>query len=611
MFSVVATKSIGSIFSKRTALFHNSAKALLSKTPTENVTNLSNENDPHREDFFKYHWGHWLKNDAQEKAKRVTKFSVEGCNEILNDLYKQSLNTAASTEDGKVSKPIYNSNITVTLPHNVNKSIFGEGIKENEKVSIKTMESYHEGKHHHIFKISTHQDKTFVLRIPYPRDSEHTIATRLRSEIASQDFAQLKLKIPVPKVYAYGATKLGPMKSPFILEEFVEGPLLMREWNPMVDDSMIGEGHKEELSKVIEPLMKFQTKFAGTEFKKFGSLYFSNDLPKELREKDDFKEDIFEGEKGSEFDGRWKIGYTTERSFWRNGKDELLGFENHRNFLGPWNKASDIIKSFADLELATAEANKVSKEEIQVYKELQTVSKNLIEDKCASVPGWEDLLKPRLQHPDLDPVNCIVSEKTDTKYLLDFENTFIGPFLFNKAPEFIYYDGPKVYQLDTANEEFKKLDVAEQEQYIFAYKRTRNLFLWENSLNINLPKLIYSAAPIIKLLKSPFTIAANKKLPKDFLLIEEKLMQLQGAWATINKQQISSLSEYPIKYSKGDIEGNYHKMNKYNEELLKDPFATTQDWVPADMFETLVQQKVLIKNETTGDYDIDLSKFGF
>ncbi|XBW35749.1 hypothetical protein QEN19_001319 [Hanseniaspora menglaensis] len=607
-FSVL--KSAGVYFPKKAAFFHTSAKSLISKTPTENITNLSDENDPHREDFFNYHWGHWLKNDAEEKAKRVTRFSVEGFNETINDLYKQSLETASSAS-GKISNPIYNANITVTLPHNINKSIFGSDIKENEKIAIKTMESFHEGKHHHIFKITTNQEKKFILRIPYPKDSDHVIATRLRSEVATQDFAQLKLNIPVPKIYAYGATKLGPVKSPFILEEFIEGELLMKDWNPMIDDSLIGETHKEELNKVIEPLMKLQSKLASVEFKKFGSLYFANDLQKELKESSSFEEEIYEGEKGSEFDGRWKIGYTTERSFWRGGKDELLGFEEHAKFLGPWNKTSEIVKSFAELELAVAEVKQVSKEELQVYKELNTLAKDLIQEKCPSVPGWEDMMKPRLQHPDLDPINCIVNPQTGTKYLIDFENSFIGPFILNKAPEFIYYDGPKVYQLDTSNEEFKKLAAAEQEQYIFAYKRTRNLFLWENSLNINLPKLIYSAAPIVKLLKSPIIVASNKKLPKDYLFIEEKLIQLQGAWETMNKQQISSLKEYPIKYSKGDIEGNYHNINKYNEELLKDPFATTQGWVPADMFETLVKQKVIVKNENSDDYDIDSSKFGF
>lgn len=609
MLLSVNVKLIGNSFLRKRALFHTSTKAFLSKIPTDRVTNLSNEDEPHREDFFKYHWGYWLKNDKEEKAKRVTKFSIEGFNEVLNDLYKQSLKTVANDENGNITNPIYNSNITVTLPHNVTKSIFGEDIKADEKVGIKTMESYHEGKHHHIFKIITHQDKTFILRIPYPRDSDHTIATRLRSEVATQDFAQLKLKIDVPKIYAYGATKLGPMKSPFILEEFIEGDLLMKDWNPMVADTLIGEGHKEELNKVIEPLMGFETKLASVEFNKFGSLYFANDLPKELKEKSTGK--AFVGEEGSKFENRWKIGYTTQRAFWRNGKDELLGFEEHSKFLGPWEKANEVVESFTKLELAVAEVKNVSKEELEVYKQLNSLGKGLIEEKCVSVPGWEDMVKPTLQHPDLDPINCIVGEKTGTKYLIDFENTFIGPFLLNKAPEFVYYDGPKVYQLDTENEEFKKLGAAEQEQYIFAYKRTRNLFLWENSLNVHLPKLIYSAAPIIKLLKSPITAASNKKLDKDYLLIEEKLIQLQGAWSVMTKQQISKLKEYPIKYSKSDIEANYHKMNKYNEELLKDPFATTQDWVPADMFESLLKQKVITKNEATGDYEIDSSKFGF
>lgn len=606
MFNLTLSRSVKPLaFASlnKVLLFHTSAKVL---NNAKDVEDLSKNESKSNEEFFKYHWGHWLKNDAEEKAKRFTPFSVNGLVDVLNDLRTQTKAAVESNEKG-IPKPYFNPNLTVNLKQNLNKDLFNlEDIKS--KLSLKSMESYHEGKHHHIYKITTTEDKDFILRIPYPRDSEHTIATRMRSEVATRDFADLVLKIKTPKIYAYSPTKLSPIKSPFILEEFVDGDLAMKNWNPMIEDTPVDPKSKEQFQGIISQLMGFQAKLASVEFKKFGSLYFANDLPTELRTASDYEDEIYVGEKDSEFAGRYKIGYTTERSFWRQGKDDLLGFEEHRKFLGPWKNASDVLTTYTSLEVAVAKAKNASDAEVEVYNKLHTLSKAMIQNKNDNIPGWDALLKPRLQHPDIDPMNCI--ETPSGLCLVDFENSAITPFILNNAPEFIAYDGPKVYTMETDNEEFKKPGVAEQ--YMFAYKRTRNLFLWEQALNKEAPELIYSAAPIIKLLKSPIIVAKNKKLAKDYLLINEKIVGVHGAWPMIHEQKIVLDKEAPIKFTGKEIEDITNAINAYNEELIKEPFAATQNWIPSDMYEEFVKQGIIKKEkDANGDSVLDYAKLGF
>ena len=76
------------------------------------------------------------------------------------------------------------------------------------------MASIHEGKHHRIYKVDTNAGKSFVLRIPYALDDENTLAYRLKSEVATMDFAALKLGLKVPKVYSFGVNALNPVRQP-------------------------------------------------------------------------------------------------------------------------------------------------------------------------------------------------------------------------------------------------------------------------------------------------------------------------------------------------------------------------------------------------------------
>ncbi|QEU60006.1 Aim9 [Kluyveromyces lactis] len=595
----VSTTKIGKLFIRS-----------VSDKPEEVFTKLSDENDPQRDAFFKYSWGTWLKNDKQEKEKRITKFSLEGLNSVIDDLYKQSIENAKTLSKSSIPPPAYLPNLTVSLPHNVKIENIGT-VNPNEKIRIVSMASIHEGKHHRIYKIDTNAEKSFVLRIPYALDDENTLAYRLKSEVATMDFADLKLGLKVPKVYSFGVNALNPVRQPFILEEYIEGTLLMRNWTPLENDAEDGKSHKDKLNAVINPISKFQAKLAEVKFNAFGSLYFAKDYKTS-------EESAYEGETNEELKDRWRIGPSVERCLWR--KKSALNFDDRKQYLGPWDISSplDIVKCTGLLEAENARARlglvqaqaspevvgeDILKDQIKTFDNLAKVAPDLINTKTTSIPKMESLLKPRLHHPDLDPMNVILKEDDNVPYLLDFEGSSIKPYILQNTPQFVAYDGPKIYDLEKDIEGYKDMEESEKAKLEFMYKRTRNQFLWEFALNENLPELISSVAPPIKVLRNPYVAAIERKSDEEYLLIEEALLQLAEVWPIFANNKLVNVTEYPLKYSEEEVKKHADALNAYHEKLISQPFAATQGWMPQDMFDNLVQGGILVKNEK-GDYVI-------
>lgn len=610
---VGASKRVGAIKCITVA----TTKRFISNKPNEVFTKLTNDNDPKRDAFFKYTWGSWLKNDKQEKEKRFTKFSIEGLNRILNDIYIQS-NEMAKAPDGKILPPVFNKNLTVSLVNNVVPKNIGK-INPNEKVQVTTLSSIHEGKHHRIYKVDTNLNKAFILRIPYPLENENTLSYRIRSEVATMDFADLKLGIKVPKIFCYGVNSLNPVRQPFVLQEFIEGELLMKDWDPLIED---GSSNQKKYDNVIKQVSDFQSKLVSLKLNAFGSIYFNNDL-KDGNEKEFVKEDIYDGETNPDLQNRWKIGPSVERCLWRH-KSHLDFHKQMKPFLGPWPKKSpmDIIKNTGLLEAENAKTRiamkeagssaelmypQTLKEQITTYENLAKIAPDLFNVKTKAIPNMQELLSPRLFHPDLDPMNIIVNKEAQEAYLLDFEGACTKPFILQNSPQFIAYDGPKIYDLKEDITDFDKLSEAEKAQYQFMYKRTRNQHQWEKKLNDNNPKLITAVAPPVKLLRSPYIAAVERKTEEEYLLIDESLLQLKEVWDIFAQNDLVNQKKFPLNYSKEDIERHVEDLQKLHEKLISTPFAATQGWIPQDMFDQLSNSGSIVKQEN-GDYTVKQPK---
>ncbi|GEQ69409.1 hypothetical protein JCM33374_g3081 [Metschnikowia sp. JCM 33374] len=570
----------------------------LSSEPKETFTRLNDRSDPSRNQFFQYSWGSWLKNDALEKARRETRFNIENVSSFIKDL-----NVSQESSAKGLPKPQVLGNGIVTLPNNLTKDVLGES-----GFDVKSIASIHEGKHHRVYRITMANGRNLVLRIPYKLESDFAIEKKIKSEVATLDFLSVKLNANVPKVVSYGCTRANPFQTPFILMEHLEGDLLMKQWDPMTPDS---DTSAEKLKSVVEPIMDFTETALSMTFNRFGSLYFYDDVSVE-------QQSVlpYDGETDDSLKSRWRIGPSVERAFSKNKKH--LTAQQVGQFNGPWDadKPLDMISDLAGVHLESlktrlglAQADAGSKVEnvdalrkqIAVFENLQTMAPKLFNPKSKSIMNVGEMFKPRLFFPDLDPLNVIV--KDGKPVFLDFEHSTIKPFILASYPSFVAYSGAKVYNLEEDIPEYDTMDDVEKQQYQFMYYKTRNERMWEHALNSKRHDLIAVASPHVKVLKAPYLQALECKGDKDYLFVENAIVQLQAMWNVYVANGLVNTEEtgFPIKYSQLTLDEHQAALEDHQTEVVSTPFAATGGWVPQDMFSVLKEQGILVQAEN-GDY---------
>lgn len=574
------------------------------KDPKVTSTNLYSSSDPTRAHMFAYTWGTWLKDDEREKAMRFTPFSLQGLDELI-----KKADAVVKTDAMENPDQVKHLRGKINLLCNNAKHML-EGTKLG---NIKQVVSLHEGKHHRVYQIVVEngdKDSTFILRLPYTLDSQLFTKRKIQSEVATMDYLSAALGLKIPRVLAYSGDVENPLGHPFVLMEYVndsEGSL-MKQWNPLVDsknDDLQDKDAKEALDVVIDPIADFMTIVNGAVFDAYGSLYFKDDCPDGVP--------AFGGQ------DRWVIGPTVERAYYRNKRH--VPQETLDQHVGPWkrNEPMKMVKDLVDLELhnlrimlsmvdaQTIVENRLDLESaISVYEKFQKIAGHLfnMDAESSIVPKLEELLKPRLNVADLDPMNVLV--KKDEFAFLDFENSAIKPFLLTTYPKFIEYNGAKLFNPNEEIENYENLDDLEKEQYKFMFKRTRNQFFWELALNARSKELLGVISPAVKLVKSPYVNALEMRNIKDYLYVQHGLIELSTMWESYSEGGIVPKVANPIKFSDEELKLFQEKLNDYQIEQSGTPFAATGGWVPQDMFNNLLKQKMVVKD---GDnWKIDTEK---
>lgn len=567
------------------------ARRYLSKEPKEVLTRLNDPNDPARNLFFQYTWGSWLKNDRIEKARRETRFSIEALSTFVKSL---------NVNEPALVKPKHLDNGIKVLPHNWSEAVIGP-----DNFDVKSISSIHEGKHHRIYKVTLQNNKVLVLRIPYKLESDFAIENKINSEAATLDFLSVKLEAHVPRVVAFAPNHSNPLQTPFILMEHIEGQSLMKEWDPLAEDS---EDNTKKLKLVIDTMMDFQAKLLQVTFNRSGSLYFYDDVKPEHQSVAPYEET------NSDLANRWRVGPSVERHFSR-GKKHLSATQIQK-FTGPW-ECSQPLQVMADAaniqleslrcRLAAGQAGTQIEDlealrlQIKVYEDFKTISTQLLNPDSESIKNGTEMFKPRLHVPDLDPLNVIVAD--GKPYFVDFEHTTIKPFILTGYPSFVAYYGTKFYNLEDEVEGYKDLDDITQQQYKFSYFKTRNERLWELALNSRRHDLIATASPLIKMLRYPYLQVLDCKRDADFITVENALMQLPGVWDMYSQNGLVT-GEFPIQYTAEEMEAHLKDLQIYDDEIAHQPFAACGGWVPQDMFALLKSQGFLVADEN-GDHRIE------
>lgn len=220
----------------------------------------------------------------------------------------------------------------------------------------------------------------------------------------------------------------------------------------------------------------------------------------------------------------------------------------------------------------------------------------------------EELFKPRLYIPDLDPLNVIQHSDTEN-YFIDFEGSTIKPFILTSYPKFVAYQGAKIYNLEEDVPGYKEMEELEKQQYEFMYYKTRNERMWEFELNKYRHDLIAIASPHIKVLKSPYLQALDVKNGKDYLYVEGSIVQLQAMWeAYVANELVNSKdTKFPIEYTAEYLDQHQQELSDYQLETVSSPFSATGGWIPQDMFDTLKAQGILVETKD-GNYKVETEK---
>lgn len=499
-------------------------------------------------DFFKYTWGRWLVNDDKERAARETKFSVRG----LVDLLKEKLD-------------------------------FLQPSPETGDFGIRHLAPLYEGKTHKAYKIDLNDGRMYVLRVPYAIGLPEFRAARMRSEVATMDFLSKKHGVKMPTVISWSATPDERLGCEYLLLDFVSGDNLMRTWDPASQEL-------KDKSATIKPVVDVMEKLLETQFNRYGALYFAEDAP------DAPAVEPYDGETDPELKGRWRIGPTVESRFWKPGYAGTVPAINR----GPFTTAAEYLKAGAEAQLAyardfadNAEPSQLAAPTLETFQRYSKVADNLFDGDVN-----EALLKPRLHVPDLSPLAVI--SRDDKTFLTDVEGASIRPFALHGAPDFVRYNGEKIFKREDVPD-YDKLPELNKRVVDHQIAQTQNQFAFEFLFSKSSAKgLLAAFLPGIKrrqeVVKNALDVSVGTLQYRD---LDFNLQRLALEWPYLMPDR-----PLPIEFPR-DVLDNYERnLMAWNETVFREhPFLWSNNWVPRDTFEELLGHGRL-KRDDSGDFKL-------
>ncbi|PLB44200.1 phosphotransferase enzyme family protein [Aspergillus steynii IBT 23096] len=318
-----------------------------------------------------------------------------------------------------------------------------------------------EGQYNKVFLLTMNDGREVVAKLPNPNAGRPHFTTA--SEVATMDFLRNDLGLPVPRVYAWSSRASdNPVGAEYIIMEKQAGVTLSDVW-----ENMKGK----QKAQIVLQIVSLEQSLVATKFRKFGSLYYKEDLPTNL----DPTASLFIESDGNETQSsKFSIGPTNHRAFFDFGRGKL---DIDR---GPWNTLEEFMVAIANREIATAKAytryplmpeglfNGPRQYQPSAAKKLFTLNQYL---KVASyvLPQHAATHSSVLWHGDLNLQNIFVDPNEPTKILgiIDWQSISACPlFMQAKHPAFLEYHGPAPEELGKVHlpANFDSLSLDEQQK---------------------------------------------------------------------------------------------------------------------------------------------------
>lgn len=517
--------------------------------------------DPNADILFQYTLGRWLKDNEDELAKRVTRFSIPALAELVKELGSQRAGKAPIDADTEIVQLV----------------------------------STDQGKHHHVYRIDLSDGRQYTLRLPYSGlSTEMHRKKRLQSEVATMDFVRRKVAphhhFEVPQVHSWSATAGNPLGHEYILMDFMAG----REPQVNKHFRLMHDSQEQRVAQLTPLVTMYASLLMSTQFNRFGSLYFTDDVCSR-----DQAVLPYDNEPDSSLVDRWRIGPTTESVFWKNSLPEDSALR------GPWDTAEDYFRATADIKLANLveQQAKGSADPAVVASAMSTYFK--YSTLCSQVPlrsevDNDTLFSARMYYPDLIPSNILVETDAPLKdsavAVVDFEGTSIRPALLHSLPHVLPQPADKFVTTD---------EIPNYHQLPDGVKRYYNHVISANQCLSTFKQLVNNAAPEfadifssrVTSLVEPMKLALKESFVEDHLLVSSSMSDLQGKWTGDLKMDC----EYPLDWSDVNKEQLAKEKLELSQKSQSEPFRVSKGYLPHGMFNHFVNKGLIIPGDN-GSY---------
>ncbi|KAF1358902.1 kinase-like protein, partial [Lizonia empirigonia] len=281
-----------------------------------------------------------------------------------------------------------------------------------------------EGNYNKAYRLEMEDGQKVIAKIPHPNAGPQVLT--IASEVATMEFAQTILDIPVPKVLAWSATDQNPVQAEYIIMEEAKGSQLHEVWQ---DLSLWTK------CDIVREFVDVEKRLLSVSFEKLGSLYFQDSgiAGCEPAIVTNGPEDII-----GHIESRYCIGPVTRREFWEKQHSDM-------HYHGPWISSTEYLDSVTrrEIEWINAHANpqratetpwhytspdqNSPKAHIALLQKFQSTIPHI-------VPKDPELVSPRLWHPDFHSGNIYIDDQARISSIIDWQGAWTTPVFIGANP---------------------------------------------------------------------------------------------------------------------------------------------------------------------------------
>ncbi|TVY54027.1 Altered inheritance of mitochondria protein 9, mitochondrial [Lachnellula cervina] len=418
-----------------------------------------------------------------------------------------------------------------------------------------SISKYPDGMYNKAMLLTMNNDTQVVAKVPNPNAGKVHFTTA--SEVATMDFELLFLR----SFFAWSSkAQENSVGAEYIIMEKVPGIELESVWPSMKIEDRLA---------VVKAIASFQKAWTSVSFKKFGALYYAQDLDERIG-----NEPLYVDANGVEVkDARFTIGPSTGRVSIDNRR-ATINFDR-----GPWDTLEEYHTAIGLREIAcVGQLSRLPKSPLTLCgpgtyqpsreKKLHALNCYLKLIKFL-LPTDRSIASSHLWHGDLHVANIVVnpSKHTEIVGIIDWQSTELSPLYFHaRQPTIINYHGPRFHGLERPQppKDTEQLDPNAKKHAEALYLKQSLCSLYNTLTHHQNPRL-YAALGFQQTTSHLLLSLARYLLVDGEAAYLLQIAELEATWSSLPSAQNSA---YPFSFSaeelrelEADVEGGLRGMD--------------------------------------------------